>query len=184
MEKGHFTILWSCCRFTTLQYLSHCVFLISPYHLNCTSMGDTAITTTPDCSVQSCRSWCLTTSAKSSAVYVPLPSDWQAFIRIPVLMLQKAQRWKAINIILRCFPAWRSCRHTIKKSCKQKEIFWNFICSWERKQPFLLKSLFHKEPSLSKLPPWMLLCGSFSVGLNEKYATEYLWPLFSSWKRL
>lgn len=75
MEKGHFTILWSCSGFSTLQYLSHCVILTSLYHLNCSSMCNTDITATPDCSVQSSRSWCLTTSAKFSAVYVVLAGD-------------------------------------------------------------------------------------------------------------
>lgn len=33
MEKGHFTILWSCSGCAGLLYLSHCVFLTSPFHL-------------------------------------------------------------------------------------------------------------------------------------------------------
>lgn len=75
MEKGNFTILWSCSKFTTLPCLSHCLFLTSLYHLNCSSMCNTAIST-PDCSVQPSRSWCLTTSAKFSAMYVPLAGDF------------------------------------------------------------------------------------------------------------
>lgn len=76
MEKGHFTILWSCSGVASFHYLSHCVFLTSLFHLNCSSMRNIAIITASECGTLSCRSWCLTASAKFSSVYVPLAGDF------------------------------------------------------------------------------------------------------------
>lgn len=184
MEKGHFTILWSCSGFTSLQYLFHCAFLTSLFHVNCSSMYDTAIVTAPDCSVLLCRNWSVTASAKFSPVYVLLAGNFLGDKHVH-------GSWPL------CFKRLRSGRQLVLSSCvsqpggvagtspniKAEGNYLEFHTLFGKKSAsspeVCLNPLYHEEPSHSRLLPWMLLCEFLQQGVKWRKMPQSICDCFS-----
>lgn len=184
MEKGHFKILWSCSGFTSLWYLSHCVFLTSLFHVNCYSMCDTAIITAPECSVLSCRSWCLTTSAKFSPLYVPLAGDFLGDKHLHGSWPSCFKRLRGgRQLILSSYASWPGGVAGMPSNTKAERSYLEFHTLFGEKctspPEVCLNPLHHKEPSSSRLLPWMLLCEFLQQGVKWRKMPQSICDCFS-----
>lgn len=181
MQKGRFTILWSCSGFRDLQYLSHRVFLTSLSHLNCSTMCNTASVTAPECSVLSCRSWCLTTSAK----FCPLAGD---FLDDKHLHGSWSSRFKSVSrgkqFILSFCASWPGEVAGRPSNSKAEGSFLELHTLFGEKSTsppeVCLNPLYHKEHSPSRLLAYMLLYEFLQQEVKRRKKPQSICDHFSS----
>lgn len=147
-------------------------------------MCDTAIITAPDCSMLSRRSWCLTTSAKFSPMYVPLAGDflddkhshrsWHSCFK----RLRDGMQFK-----LSSCASWPGGAAGTPWNTKAVGSYLEFHTLFAEKSTsppeVCLNLLYHKEPSPSRLLPWMPLCEFLQQGVKWRKMPQSICDRFS-----
>lgn len=145
-------------------------------------MCDTAIITAPDCSMLSCRSCCLT--AKCSSTYVPLAGDFLVGKQLHESWLSCFKRLRVgRQLILSTCASWPEGVLRMQSNFRTEGSYLEFHRLFGEKSncppEVCLNPLYHREPLLSTLLPWMLLCEFFQQGVKWRKIPQRMCDCFS-----